>query len=296
MRFDREILRYLCAVVMLASCLVMKGQDDIAADSLDEERVEILARIQLMTDDLKQIYVSIQMLPSAGGEKNVRPSVAKVMSDRLKVADRTMKSLDFRWTTYYQTIQPVIAEDEELLDAAATFQQLEQGVRDSLDRQISKVDLLVGFCDAETFIPSQRQPYKTMFEKAMQLSLISKLAPQLEKLKGMEAIQFTGIQERYDKAKEAVAAMPGLQQRMNAIDMDYVVLKDTSDKIQAAAFKPFIQRIKDWLLGLAAVSILIMFVNLVINKIQAVKKARDNMKKMKEMMKINGGNNFYPTI
>jgi hypothetical protein len=58
-------------------------------------------------------------------------------------------------------------------------------------------------------------------------------------------------------------------------------------------YKPFIQRIKDYLLGLAAVAILMMFVNLLSQKLKQLKAAREQAKKMKESMM---GQKEYPTI
>jgi hypothetical protein len=59
------------------------------------------------------------------------------------------------------------------------------------------------------------------------------------------------------------------------------------------AYKPFIQRVKDYLMGLAWVAILLMGLNLLKSKLAQVKQARDQAKKMKEMMK---GQHNYPTI
>ena len=295
----QTILKMLCATVALTGWLSMSAQDIVTViDSTDSERVEIKSRIQSMTDEAKQIYVSSQMLPPSGKEGNIKATIVKAIGERLKVADRAMKSLEFKWTTYYQTIQPVIADDEELMEDANFFQQIEQAVRDSLDNTVNKVKMLQDFCDAETFIPAQVKVYEELYKKAMELSLVKKLAAELDKLKGEEKLQFGGIQTHYDKAKEATKAMPGLRKRMVVIDQNYIVLKANSEKIQAAVYKPLFQRIKDYVLGLAAVAILLMFVSMMTSKLQSFKKNRESMKKMKEMMNKAGGddNNFIPTI
>jgi hypothetical protein len=59
------------------------------------------------------------------------------------------------------------------------------------------------------------------------------------------------------------------------------------------AYKPFIQRIKDYLLGFAAVAILLLFFNLMSSKMKTIKQAREQAKKMKDMM---AGHHNYPTI
>ncbi len=298
MTIKQTILRILCAAVVLTGCLSVSAQDNVeVTDTADSERLEILSRIQSMTDEAKQIYVSSLMLPSAGKEGTIKATVAKAMAERLKVADRAMKSLDFKWNTYYQTVQPVIAEDDELMEKADFFLQIDQAVRDTLDNTINKVKLLLDFCDAETYIPAQVNNYEMLYKKAMELSMVKQLATQLDKLKGEEKLQFGGIQLHYEKAQEATKTMPGLQKRMVVIDQNYIVLKANSDQIQAAEYKPLFQRIKDYVMGLAAVAILLMFVSMMTSKIQAFKKNRESMKKMKEMMNNAGGNdNFIPTI
>ena len=60
-------------------------------------------------------------------------------------------------------------------------------------------------------------------------------------------------------------------------------------------YKPLIARIKDYLLGLAAVAVLLLFVSMVKTKIKAAKDARENMKKYQETLKLNGQDE-YPTI
>lgn len=74
-------------------------------------------------------------------------------------------------------------------------------------------------------------------------------------------------------------------------------MSGVSAKIQEMVYKPLIQRVKDYLLGFAAVSIVLLFFNFMISKFQAWKKMRESMKQMKENMnKLNGGGNYYPTI
>ena len=80
---------------------------------------------------------------------------------------------------------------------------------------------------------------------------------------------------------------------MKGIEKKFIEMQSVSAKIQEMAYKPFIQRIKDYLLGLAAVAILLMFVNLLSQKMKSLKAARDQAKKMKETMM---GQHDYPTI
>jgi Tfp pilus assembly protein PilO len=119
------------------------------------------------------------------------------------------------------------------------------------------------------------------------------LAPRLEALKAKEQLKFADVQSNYDKAKEAVAVFPGLSKRMEKIETRYIQLKSMSGKIQEMAYKPFIERIKDYLLGFAAVAILLMFANLAMSRLKSIKQARDQAKKLRDTLQ---GKQDYPTI
>ena len=289
------ILRFLCLSAILTGTLGGYAQEELEEpmDSV-ERKLQILDRLQTMLNDAKQIYVNSLILPPAGKEGKINLPMANAMAEKVKTAEKALKSLDFKWNTYYQSIQMEVADNEELMNEANTVQQIKQSVSDTLTAIHAKVELLQAFCKAEDFLPTQEKTYKELSEKATALSMTAQLGPQLEKLKSQEQLTFTPIQQQYDKAKEAVQAMPGLKKRMEAVDQAYIALKAQSDKIQKAEYKPWIERIKDYLMGFAAVAILLMFANMVSSKIQAIKQARENMKKMKDMM--NGGNKFYPTI
>ncbi len=297
MNIKTIMLRALCGIVLLFCWITVSGQPTtpVLPDTTIQEKLEIQARIQQMMDQLKDIYNSTKMVPVSNKELNIKSSVAKAMKERLKMVDRDLKSLTFRWETYFQTIQPIIAEDEQLMETADLFQQVSQATKDTLNQQATLVQQLLTFCRAESVIPNQMEGYQDLYERAMALSAVSQLAPQLESLKGEERLKFNTLQEAYTQAQDAVAAIPGLKKRMSIIDQDYITLKTYSQKIQEAEYKPFIQRIKDYLLGLAAVAILLMFINMAISKAQAIKKARESLKKMKDMM---GGNDdtTCPTI
>ena len=120
-----------------------------------------------------------------------------------------------------------------------------------------------------------------------------KLAAKLEKVKAEEQTLTADVEKYYGQAKEAATAFPGLELRMKAMENKVFELQTVSAKIQEMAYKPFIQRIKDYLMGLACVAILLMGVNLLKSKLKVLKQTREQAKKMKEMM--NGQHN-YPTI
>ena len=60
-------------------------------------------------------------------------------------------------------------------------------------------------------------------------------------------------------------------------------------------YKPFIERIKSYLLGLACVSVILVFLNILVTKLAGLKKARQMLKKQKDMWNKTNGSE-YPTI
>ena len=135
-----------------------------------------------------------------------------------------------------------------------------------------------------------------MGKRAFSMSLVAKMAPLLEKLKTKEQVLFADIQEQYEKAKASTKVIPALEPRFDVVSEEYSTLKSMSERIQQMAYKPFIQRIKDYLISLAAVAIMLLFLNFAVQRLQTLKKMRDEMKKVKKMMNQNGEGAQYPTI
>ena len=71
---------------------------------------------------------------------------------------------------------------------------------------------------------------------------------------------------------------------------------NTPKKIQEMTYKPLIQRLKDYLISLACVAVLLLFVNMAVTKYKTTKAARQQLKKYESMMRQNGGAGDYPTI
>ena len=166
-------------------------------------------------------------------------------------------------------------------------------VADTLASRKTQFDQLSAFAKAENIIWGQDKIYQRLYKEATQYSMAPQLAAKLEKVKAEEQAKFADISKYYAQAKEAAETFPGLALRMKAIDDKYFQLQTVSAKIQEMAYKPFIQRVKDYLLGLAAVAMLLMFLNMAKSKLKAVKAAKEQAKKMKEMM---DGEHNYPTI
>jgi hypothetical protein len=127
------------------------------------------------------------------------------------------------------------------------------------------------------------------------MSYAAQLQAQLEKVKASEQLQFAEIDKHYNDAKQAAATFELLGERMERIESKYLELKVVSGKIQAAAYVPLLQRIKDYLMNIAAVSIVLMFGNLVVTRVKTIIKMKAQAKKLKDLMG-NGGGQDYPTI
>ena len=269
--------------------------EDLSAEQ-QELKLEIKARLSQFSDEFSQLKVVGSFILSPDSRFEITGSYVDVLKQRMKNYDQRYNSLDVMWTTYTQAQQMDIANNEDLMKMVADIEQLKQTVKDTLDMRSEMVKAVENFANADQLIMSQVPVYKKLYKRAFQLSLVQKLTPQLEKLKARESLIFEKLQAGYEAAKSASEQVPSLQPRMNVIDEQFVVMKSVSEKIQALEYKPSIQRVKDYLLGLAAVAVILLFISMLRNKYKAYKDKLANMKKLDEMMKKQGKGTQYPTI
>lgn len=289
-------IRNLLTLIFFLSVLPLSGwaQEEAAIEAeLDSTYEDISQRMEAFQEELKQLDALSRFRIDIDTEMPLTDDLLEVISNRLRALSSAMTSYSSRWDAYSQAQQVYIADNEDLLNKMAEIQQERQSVTDTLASRQQQYDQLTAFAKAETFIWGQDNNYRRLYKQAVQFSLVAKLAPKLEKVKAEEQALFTDIQTYYSQAKEAADAFPGLKLRMKAMEKKLFELQSVSAKIQEMAYKPFIQRIKDYLLGLAAVAILLMFFNLLNSKLKSLKQAREQAKKMKEMME---GQHNYPTI
>lgn len=285
--------RYMILVVgLLFIPLTLPAQDE----ELEEDTiyVDLSTRVLMFMEELDELKTVSDIRLSVNGAMPVSQSLVKVYSERVQLMCQNYNTIDVKWNLFYQANQQEIAQDEELMEVVAGLQEMKQALADSLSAKRQSMGALKDFMEADAFIIGKISIYKSLSRKAFELSLINKLKPQLEKLKAKEQLLFSEVQTHYDKAKAATAVIPGLTGRMRVVEEQFINIKSTSEKIQAMEYKPFVQRIKDYLLGLAAVAIIIMFMNAAFSRFKAWKQMRDNMKKYSDMM--NGQGNNYPTI
>lgn len=213
----------------------------------------------------------------------------------IEVVKKKLSQLQTRWTTYYQAKQAIIADNDSLLNLVTEYQQKQQGLSDSLNMYKAETEKVVQFNKDVNFIKGKEKEYDIMASTAEKLALVEKSAPLLDKLKNKEQVLMAEIDQRYQAASETAQNNPTLKKSMEELTNVYLEIKSNSEKIQAAEFKPFFERIKDYLLGFAAVAIILMFFNVVQSKIGAVKKLREQQKKMKDLFPQNNDPNT-PTI
>lgn len=279
-------------VSMLPS--VAWAQEEMSTEEeLDSTYTDINEHLELFQEELLQLNALCRFRMDIDMEMPLNEPLLDVVSERLKSLSASMNSFSTRWDTYSAAQQVYIADNDSLLNRVAVIQQMKQTVTDTLALRQQQRDHLVAFSTAEKFIWSQDNTYRRLYQQAVQYSMSPKLAAQLEKVKAEEQALTADVQKYYAQAKEAAEAFPGLQLRMKGMDNKVFELQTVSAKIQEMAYKPFIQRIKDYLMGLACVAILLMGLNLLKSKLALVKQAREQAKKMKGMM--NGQHN-YPTI
>ena len=273
MNIKRNLWRLIIFVCMLPSVAWAQGGMS-AEEELDSAFTDINEHMELFQEELIQLNALCKFRVDIDMDMPLNEPLLDVVSERLKSLSSALTSFSTRWDTYSAAQQVYIADDDSLLNRVAIIQQMRQAVTD-----------MVAFSTAEKFIWGQDKNYRQLYKKAIQYSMSPKLAAQLEKVKATEQALTADVNKYYGQAKDAATAFPGLELRMTAMENKVFELQTVSAKIQEMAYKPFIQRVKDYLMGLACVAILLMGLNLLKSKLAQVKQARDQAKKMKEMMK-----------
>ena len=292
MNIKRNLWLLIFFVCMLPSA-VWSEEEMSAEEELDSTYADINEHMELFQEEMLQLNALCKFRVDIDMDMPLNEPLIDVLSERIKSLSSALNSFSTRWDTYSAAQQVYIADNDSLLNRVAVIQQMRQIVTDTLALRQQQRDQLVAFSTAEKFIWGQDKNYRQLYKKAVEYSVSSKLAPRLEKVKAAEQTLTADVNKYYSQAKEASTTFPGLQLRMEAMENKVFELQSVSAKIQDMAYKPFIQRIKDYLMGLACVAILLMGLNLLKSKLAQVKQLRDQSKKMKDMMK---GQHNYPTI
>ena len=220
--------------------------------------------------------------------------VERASQDQLRETKAQLERLNVKYEFYCQAQQAYIATDDSLMNLVAGYHELQQQTDNAIRQREQALQAYRTITEAEELIFSKDSLYSQMQKRALMLSQTSKTAKQLEALKGEEQLVFADIDKQFNAAREAIKDAPLLENRLKAMETKYLELKNASTRIQEAVYTPFLQRIKDYLLGIAAVGFILMVINMIHTKIQAFKQMRESAKKMKEMM--HKANNDYPQI
>lgn len=290
-----QIVRYiiLSFVIFLTLSLSAQTPEDELANQ--QWVMEVEDRILNFMDELDQLSYASNLQIRISDANIETGSYTRMLNQKVQMVNDRLMSIDYRWNVFKQSEQDVIASDEHLMELMSQTEQLKQAIADTIESQKKKCDAVADFMAAERLISSQDSVYKVLYKKAMNYSLVQKLAPQLEKLKAEEQVHFERIQSSYDKSKSAADLIPQLNKRAATLNEKYFKIKALSEKIQAMEYKPFVQRIKDYLLEIACVSVILMFFTMLTAKLKAAKNAREMLKKQKQLLNRTNGSD-YPTI
>ena len=251
-----------------------------AAPALSEElMLEMNAKMEGFLSELTELSADIPQTKTANALLSVR---------------RRLTSLTVRWDAYNNLMQMDIAQSELLMELVAQFQTSLQQVTEAIAQQQLVIEAIVRFREVERQFPDFEKRYEELEQEAISYSLIAKTADLLAQVKGKEQLLFQEVDQQFMAAKEAVALVPTLTTEGARLESRYLVLKQKSEAIQAAAYKSPIERIKDYVMTFAAVAIILMFFSMVQSKLKALKAARENAKQYQEMLQKN--NPEIPTI
>lgn len=290
-----EIRRYILLGLLAISSWLFANAQEMTEDEQYNVQFQMEMRTQLdkLTSELKrlandtkkQTVISDRDLRSA---YNVRTMDAKAQS-----LDRRMQALNVRWDAFNASYLSFIVENDTLMERMTQAQLLKQALTDTIEVHRTRCQAIIDFNEAEHIILMQDTIYKKMYKQAFRLSFIQKMEPQLEKLKAQEQALFMNIQEAYDKAKTASETVPQLKSRANKLNERFYALKAQSDKIQQMKYIPLMQRFKDYLMGIACIAIIFIFINMFVTKWQSAKKLKEAAQKQAEMF---NKEHEYPTI
>lgn len=209
--------------------------------------------------------------------------------------ERDMNSLDAKWDMYCEAQQVYIADDEQLMELSSYYQQIKEKTAIAISEKKAEINAKNMVNAAEALFKSSEAEFESLSREAEKYSMSDKFANQLEKTKNKGELAFADVEKAYAEAAEASKGIQPLEVRMKALEDKYINIKTMAEKIQSAEYKPFIERAKEYLLGIAVVALIIMVISMIQSKMVAVKQMKENMKKIKEQY-IKDGKDDIPSI
>lgn len=241
--------------------------------------IELTEELKFFSDDLKKLQMENEAIDN--------------ISDMEKL-EWELKLFDFDFATFLQMDEQKLGTSKNLIARLLELKAAREELSTSVEKKRESIEQIENFTKAEAFISAQDTTYITMYKKAGIYSMSSKTEKFLTKLKAREAILTAKVKQSYSTASAAAESVPELKERLDNLDEEYAELMILSEKIQAAKYEPLIQRIKDYLMSFAAVSVVLMFISMMHMRLSTAKQVRDNMRKREEALKKNDDN--IPTI
>lgn len=223
----------------------------------------------------------------------VEEYIADASPEDIKTLQTHLESIDVRWEAYTQIEMVDIAATPSLMELLSQYKVAYTSATDSLANHQKRLSATATFLRAHTFIIQQNSKFKSLSTQAFEYSLVQQTAHQLADVKAQAAMLMTQVEEYYQKAIEASQLSEEAKAKMPELQQQYVEIQAQSETIQAAVYKPWIMRIKDYVLTIAGVAIILIFINFIITKAKAIKQARDLAKKYNNTLY---NNDEYPTI
>lgn len=223
----------------------------------------------------------------------VQDRIASATPEDILELQRQMQAIDVRWQAYTQIEQIDIAGSPALMELLSQYKLVFISTNDSLTAQKARLDAVNTYTRAQTFISQMLTKYHSLSSEAMKYSLLQQTAAQLADVKAQEAMLRSQVEENYQKAVAASQLSDEVKAKMPELQKSYIEITTLSEEIQAAAYKPWMQRIKDYVLTFAGIAIILIFLNFVIMRLKSLKQARDLAKKYGNML---NSNDEYPTI
>lgn len=234
--------------------------------------------------ELSKAEMSKEMSAYLDDMRTLGQNLDNASSNQLDAVERSLNILDAKWNGLFQSRYDTILEDNALLSIADDYESARTFVTGAVEKRRTQIEKAGQFNDAEELMTEQLEAYEKLREQAFKLSLVKQSAELLEQLKTKEQLGFADIMAAYQTAKDAASINPGLNERMEALQDTFIKVQRLSSEIQQMEFKPLVARAKDYLMSIAAVSIIMMFIVFIGNYVKTAKQARESAKKMAEML------------
>lgn len=268
----RKPLQLLLAVLLFP--VLAQGQEYLSRVSL----IELTAKVEQYIDDMAAL---------GDGLENARP-------EQLQAVTGTLNIYDTSWSCFFQENADAITGNPAMMELVVEYGQVREKTQTAIDSRKDQIEKTSLFVKSEKTIREVVPEYHNLESKAYKLSLVKQASAELERLQAEERLNFSNIQSAYQSAKEAAEINPRLKDRMDVLTASFIEIQNCSEKIQQMKFKPFLERAKDYLMSIAAISIIMMFFIFLGNYIKSVKTARESVQKMKDMLHKNDED--IPTI